>query len=42
MKKTNGKANSPERVMMKKTSTKMRVPESTSAKLKSKIGEEDS
>jgi hypothetical protein len=34
--------NSPERVMLKKTSMKMRVPVSTRAKLKSKIGEEDS
>ena len=33
--------NSPERVMMKKTSMKIRAPVSTSAKLKSKIGEED-
>jgi hypothetical protein len=30
---------SPERVMMKKTSMKMRAPVSTSEKLKSKIGE---
>ncbi len=33
--------NSPERVMMKKTSMKMRAPVSTSVKLKSKL-EEDS